>query len=245
MAKDLFYFSKSDRFAAIILLAVILVATMIRISPKLNKKVVEAVPSDSLQWVPQNSVAVQRKPERASSERDSSVRSREVYARSVYSRDTNKVSRSVQVKKVPDTVRILRYPVKTDPLNPMELNSVDSTELVSLPGIGPYYASRIMRYREQLGGYVSVTQLMDIDGLPDSLVKWFFIEDSVPYRKLLVNSESLSSLRKHPYMNFYQARAIVEFRRDRGKLKGPEQLSILDEFTDQDLERLIPYLDFR
>jgi len=245
MAKDLFYFSKSDRFAAIILLAVILVATMIRISPKLNKKVVEAVPSDSLQWVPQNSVAVQRKPERASSERDSSVRSREVYARSVYSRDTNKVSRSVQVKKVPDTVRILRYPVKTDPLNPMELNSVDSTELVSLPGIGPYYASRIMRYREQLGGYVSVTQLMDIDGLPDSLVKWFFIEDSVPYRKLLVNTESLSSLRKHPYMNFYQARAIVEFRRDRGKLKGPEQLSILDEFTDQDLERLIPYLDFR
>ena len=46
-------------------------------------------------------------------------------------------------------------------------------------------------------------------------------------------------------MNFYQARAIVEFRRDRGKLKGPEQLSILDEFADQDLEKLIPYLDFR
>ena len=244
MAKDLFYFSKSDRIATIIMLAVILVTTIIRISPKLNNKVVETVTSDTLQWVPQTNFVEQKKPERARGERDSSVLSQKVYTRRLYSRESNNV-RSVQVNNNPDTVRKLRYPVKTAPLNPIELNSVDSTELVSLPGIGQYYASRILQYREQLGGYVSVTQLMEIDGLPDSLVKWFFIQDSVPYRKLLVNKESLSSLRRHPYMNFYQAREIIEFRRDRGKLKGPEQLSILDVFSDQDLERLIPYLDFR
>ena len=60
-----------------------------------------------------------------------------------------------------------------------------------------------------------------------------------------VNKGTVNELRSHPYMNFYQARAIVELRRERGKIKGPEQLSLLEEFTAQDLERLKPYLDFR
>ena len=109
----------------------------------------------------------------------------------------------------------------------------------------PYYASRIIRYREQLGGYVRINQILEVEGLPDSLMKWFFLADSVPFRKIQVNTESVSSLRKHPYLDFYQARAIVEFRRDRGNIKGPEQLSFLEEFTDQDLVRLNPYLDYR
>lgn len=246
MAKDLFYFSKSDRIATIVLLAVILVTTVIRITPRSNNNGVGSIPSDSLEWVPQATVSEHRKSENVSRERDSSVLTRNVYTKRAYSHDTaNRVSKPVLEKTVHDTVKTLRYRVKTAPPSPLDLNKVDSTALVSLPGIGPYYASKIIRYREQLGGYVSVSQLMEVDGLPDSLMKWFFLQDSVPYRMLYVNTESLSSLRKHPYMNFYQARAIVEFRRDRGKLKGPEQLSILDEFADQDLEKLIPYLDFR
>jgi hypothetical protein len=96
-----------------------------------------------------------------------------------------------------------------------------------------------------LGGYVKINQILEIEGIPDSLMKWFFLGDSVPFRKVYVNTESLSSLRKHPYLDFYQARAIVEFRRERGKIKGPEQLSFIEEFTDQDLVRLSPYLDYR
>ena len=95
-----------------------------------------------------------------------------------------------------------------------------------------------------MGGYSDIAQLMEIDGLPDSLMQWFVVADTVPVRKIKVNASTLAELRKHPYIDFYQARAIVEFRRERGNIKGPEQLSFMEEFTDQDLERLKPYLDF-
>ena len=75
-------------------------------------------------------------------------------------------------------------------------------------------------------------------------MKWFIITDTIPVKKISVNTATLSELRRHPYMDFYQARAIVEYRRERGKIKGPDQLSFMEEFTGQDLIRLEPYLDF-
>ena len=104
---------------------------------------------------------------------------------------------------------------------------------------------KIIRYRQRLGGYTDISQLTEIEGVPDSLMKWFIISDTLPIRKIDVNSATLTELRRHPYHDFYQARAIVEFRNERGMIKGPEQLSFMEEFTAQDLKRLMPYLDFR
>lgn len=47
-----------------------------------------------------------------------------------------------------------------------------------------------------------------------------------------------------PYMDFYKAKAIMEYRRKRGKIKGLSQLSMFEEFTEKDLKRLSPYLTF-
>jgi len=138
-----------------------------------------------------------------------------------------------------------RYKPKQRPLSKIDLNSADSSLLVTLPGIGPYYASRIIRYREQLGGYCSTSQLLEISGLADTVVQWFTVSDTVPVRKIDVNNASLAELRHHPYINFYQARAIVELRNERGKIKGPEQLSFIEEFAAQDLSRLESYLEYQ
>ena len=108
-----------------------------------------------------------------------------------------------------------------------------------------YYASRILSYRRKLGGYTSNSQILEIDGIPDSVVRWFVITDTARAVRISVNSATLSQLRSHPYINFYQARAIIEMRRERGNIKGPDQLSFMEEFTDQDLVRLEPYLDYR
>jgi DNA uptake protein ComE-like DNA-binding protein len=142
-------------------------------------------------------------------------------------------------------VNTSRYVAKQKPDSLLDLNVVDSTELVRLPGIGPAYASKILRYREQLGGYFGLSQLKEISGLPDTLMKWFKIGDTVPMKRVKVNSGTVAELRRHPYINFYQAKAIVEYRRERGDIKGPEQLSFMEEFTDRDLDRLLPYLEFR
>ncbi|MFA5713547.1 MAG: helix-hairpin-helix domain-containing protein, partial [Bacteroidales bacterium] len=47
----------------------------------------------------------------------------------------------------------------------VELNSSDSATLLSVPGIGPYFASAILKLREELGGFVSHRQLLEIRGI--------------------------------------------------------------------------------
>ena len=44
----------------------------------------------------------------------------------------------------------------------IDLNKVDSAQLLALPGIGPYFAGKIVRYREKIKGYTSVDQLLEI-----------------------------------------------------------------------------------
>ena len=124
------------------------------------------------------------------------------------------------------------------------LNAADTAALQRVPGIGSYFARQIVRRRAQLGGFSSVSQLMEIDGFPEHALV-FFRADTAGIRKLNVNRLSLSQLRRHPYVNFYQARAIVDYRRLHGEIKSIAELHKLKEFSDHDLQRLAPYLDFQ
>lgn len=227
MSKDHFYFNRNDRIVALILLAVIITVNIV--CNPWNRPSSETEPeTDSFSHIPDT---VRR-----------TVYIRDTVRRNWYVRDTVVVKSNYMEK---DTTKTVRHISKTAPDSPLDLNALDSAGLVNLPGIGPVTASRIIRYREQLGGFVMVTQLSEINGLPDSLMKWFVIGDSIQVRKIQVNASTLIELRRHPYIDFYQARAIVEFRKERGRMTGPDQLSFIEEFTDQDLIRIEPYLDFR
>ncbi len=134
----------------------------------------------------------------------------------------------------------------------LNLRIADTTELKMIKGIGSYRAKQIIRYREQLGGFVSVEQLCEVKALQpllkdslstDSLLSRFFI-DSVRVVPLRVNSMRVEQLQRHPYLSFEQARAIYELRRKRIHLKHLDQLRTLDCLTEQDIQRLRPYLSF-
>lgn len=134
----------------------------------------------------------------------------------------------------------------------LNLRTADTTELKMIKGIGSYRAKQIIRYREQLGGFVSVEQLREVKALQpllkdslstDSLLSHFFI-DSVRVVPLKVNSMRVERLQRHPYLSFEQARAIYELRRKKIHLKHLEQLRTLDCLTEQDIQRLRPYLSF-
>lgn len=135
--------------------------------------------------------------------------------------------------------RVEKYPEGTV----IDLNDCDTTELKKIPGIGRARAAMIVAYRQRLGGYSAVTQLQELESMPDSLNRWFRI-GTAPFRKLSVNVDGLERLRNHPYMDFYKAKAILEFRRKRGRIKNLSQLSLFKEFTEKDLQRLSPYLSF-
>ena len=125
----------------------------------------------------------------------------------------------------------------------VNLNEADTAALKRVPGIGSGLARMIVAYRNRLGGFYAVSQLQEIPYIDASVNRWFKVE-SVRLRQLEVNRASLDRLRSHPYMNFYKAKAIMEYRRKRGKLKSISQLALLEEFSEDDLERLKPYLSF-
>ena len=103
-------------------------------------------------------------------------------------------------------------PKKIDSTQHVVLNTADTTELRKVPGIGAYYARQIVRYGQRLGGYVSVDQLDEIEGFPQEAKKYFVVQGAHP-QLLNVNQLNLQQLRRHPYINYYQAKAIMDYRR--------------------------------
>ena len=137
----------------------------------------------------------------------------------------------------------LRYPIKLKEGETIDLSVADTSQLKRVPGIGSYYARRIKDYGERLGGYVSVEQLNEIEGFPATAIPFFSLHgDGV--KKLNLNQLSLNELRRHPYINYYQARAITEYRRLHGKLKSLDDLKLLNDFDDDTRRRLQPYVAF-
>lgn len=125
----------------------------------------------------------------------------------------------------------------------VDLNKADTSILKRIPGIGSTLARMIVVYRQRLGGFYDVSQLQEVPHVGVELNKWFVVTPA-GLHKIQVNRASLDKLRSHPYMDFYKAKAIMEYRRKRGKIKGLSQLSMFEEFTEKDLKRLSPYLTF-
>ena len=125
----------------------------------------------------------------------------------------------------------------------VNLNTADTSQLKKIPGIASYRASKIVEYRTLLGGFIHVEQVMEACEMPDDVMSWFYVESITP-AKLQVNKMSLQRLMRHPYITFYQARAIVEYRRTSGVFTTADELLQLNEFKAEDLQRLKDYLDF-
>jgi hypothetical protein len=92
-----------------------------------------------------------------------------------------------------------------------------------------------------------VEQLREIEGLDyvvwDSVMPHLWA-DAEHIERLRVNTMSVERLQRHPYMSFEQAKAVYTLRRKRIRLNGIEDLRELP-FTEEQLTRLAPYLDFK
>ena len=139
--------------------------------------------------------------------------------------------------------KVYSYPHKLRANEHIEINGADTTLLMKIPGIGSYYASRIVRYRERLGGFASAQQLEEIDGLPESAIAYIKI-DNQQIHKMNLNKLTLNQLKKHPYLNFYQAKEICDYRRLKGPLHSIEDLKLLKDFPPDEIDRLKPYICF-
>lgn len=129
----------------------------------------------------------------------------------------------------------------------VDLNTADTALLKKIPGIGEGISLQIIHYRQQLGGFVDIVQIKELKYITDSVFEqlqpWLKIESEV-INPIAVNRYGMERMRKHPYLNFYQCKAILDIRKKKGKLSSIRELSLLDEFSQADLMRLEKYLVF-
>jgi len=127
----------------------------------------------------------------------------------------------------------------------MELNLADSVALTSLPGIGPVFAGRIIRYRKALGGYYEADQLLEIYGMTGEklgqLTRFVTVDPSliIPVR---INFADYRTLSMHPYISGDQAGKIIAWRSANGMLSDKRQLlekNLLDTATFRKVETYI------
>lgn len=119
------------------------------------------------------------------------------------------------------------------PLATLDINLADSTELIALPQIGEVMASRIHRYRNRLGGFVCMEQLFEIKGMDSArfeTIKPHITINKTVTSKINVNQDEFKTLLRHPYLEFEQVKAIVNYRERKGLIKDWQQLtSIVDD----------------
>ena len=122
----------------------------------------------------------------------------------------------------------------------VDLNRADTTELKKIPGIGSGIARLIIGYRQRLGGFYNITQLQEIH--LDTTQLQSIVTRAIHLINL--NRSSIERLRHHPYINFYQAKAFVEYRKKKGDLHSLKPFALYEEFSDTDLEKISHYVCF-
>ncbi len=128
----------------------------------------------------------------------------------------------------------------------IDMNGADSLAWVALPGIGPGFAKRILKFKEQLGGFHHVNQLKEVYGMDTIWVeryrKRFHVGTGV-FRKLQVNRLLWQEFR-HPYLPYAQAKLFLNYRKQHGVVRDFDELSQIKLLDMRAWERLRPYLAF-
>lgn len=140
------------------------------------------------------------------------------------------------------------YPAQ-DPYDTLfvDINTADSARLCLLRGIGPVFASRIVKYRALLGGFVSVDQLLEVYGMTGERLSAILPHLTLTQsnvRLIPVNQASLNELRRHPYIDYYQARAIVNYRKTVGNIHSSNDLLKINILDDSAVRKISPYIQF-
>ena len=126
----------------------------------------------------------------------------------------------------------------------LPLNRADSVQLLALPGIGPYYARKIIQYREKLGGFASKEQLLEIYGIDQQRLDLFEdrIEiDTNDVTKIDLKEATFEDLSRNPYIGGYVARAIIRYREKCGVEVTDLARLITNKIIREELFKILKY----
>lgn len=137
------------------------------------------------------------------------------------------------------------YPEKQNEKYLVDINTADSSLFERQRGIGPSLASRIIKYRERLGGFVSAQQIKEIWNFPDSTyqsLKDKFVVNEIAPKKIKLNIDDFETMRKHPYINYSFAKVLMAYKKEHGNFKTVEDLRKITVMNDSIFKKMQPYL---
>lgn len=238
MWKDWFFYSRGQRRAIIFLLLVLILLICILASENIGNNRTE-IAIEPLKIADSLYVRI-----------DNDKRNRDNYRRykdkePVYKKNKKQSSDFSYEHKKEEKKEIKKYP-KQEKFNAgiiIDVNTADTSILKKIPGIGSVISRNIVNYRNRLGGFYNTAQLLEVQYVDSTLLKWFEVKSDI-FRKIRINKAGIDELRSHPYMDFYKAKAIIDFRRKRGSIDGMSQISMFEEFTEEDIDKLSHYFSF-
>ncbi len=149
--------------------------------------------------------------------------------------------------QLPDHIEISTTEITTLPLH-IEINQADTLDLQQIPGIGPSFARRIVKYRMMLGGYFKPEQLMEVYGMDSLLfsrITDYLVFEKNHLNKININTATIKELIKHPYIEFYLAKSIVTFREEKGQIESLEDIRNVRLMYDELFNKIMPYLKLK
>jgi competence protein ComEA len=129
----------------------------------------------------------------------------------------------------------------------IDINKADSAEWTKLKGIGPAFASRIIKYRNKLGGFYAKKQLLEVYGLDEEKYNLIepFLEESELVNTISINTVTYEELSAHPYINRNLAKVILNYKDAHGNFSNTDDLKKIKILTSETLDKIAPYLDFK
>ena len=130
----------------------------------------------------------------------------------------------------------------------LDLNRVDTADLLRIKGIGPVFSKRILKYRNLLGGYIDTGQLGEVYGLDGeallTVTRLAYVDSLFSPVKIRINFSEWQDLVKHPYFPSDMATRIVTIRSTGGPYLNADDFKIRLNLTDSLMNRLVSYIEF-
>ncbi len=146
-----------------------------------------------------------------------------------------------------DTNQTFQSKILSQPKEKIEINNTSIEQLVNLPCLGPKLSERIIKFRDALGGFNSLTQIAEVYGLSDSCytILKSLLECNSIIRHLAINHLDIDELESHPYVNRKQANFIVQYRRQHFRINNINEMRDTKYFEESWLNKMSPYFDFK
>ena len=137
---------------------------------------------------------------------------------------------------------------KKEKITIIDINQATKEDLIKIYGIGEAISIRILKFKESLGGFVSMEQMNDVWGLSPEVIEnlntHFKVSALPKLKKIDINNASIKELSEFPYFKYPISKNIVTFRSMNGDFKNSDDLTKIKGMSIEKANIIVLYLDF-